>query len=226
MAKKKRVTRKALLKEPDEFMTFTGKMIQFAKEYQNQLLYGLGALVLIIIIFSGVRLYINWNENNASAQLEQAMSQHAESRLNNTALDDAKQSFQNVSDKYSRYEGGKLARIMYANICYETGDFDTAISNYDKALEDFTDDPSITLFIQSSLGYAYEAKSEYQSAADHFERVASSPNTFLKDEALFNLGRLYAKMGNAEKSKKAFDDILSDHTDSIYIEIVKETIGN
>jgi len=136
MAKKRRVTRKELLKEPDEFITFTGKMIRFAREYQNQLLYGLGAIVLIVVIISGVRLYINWNENNASAQLEQAMTQHAESRLNKTDLNDAKQSFQKVADKYSRYEGGKLARIMYANICYETGDFDTAISNYDKALKD------------------------------------------------------------------------------------------
>lgn len=222
MAKKRRVTRKELLKEPDEFITFTGRLIQFARDYQKQLLYGLSALVLIVIIISGVRLYIAYNESNASAQLEQAMSLHQESRSNNTDLNEVKLSFQKIADNYSRYEGGKLARIMYANICYETGDLDAAISSYDRALKDFTDDPSIALFIQSSLAYAYEAKNEFQSAAEYFEKVASSPNTFLKDEALFNLGRIYAKLGNAEKSKKAFEDILSDHTDSIYIEVVKE----
>ena len=222
MAKKRRVTRKELLKEPDEFMTFTGKLIQFAREYQKQLLYSLSAIVLIVIIISGVRLYIGYNESNASEQLEQAMSLHAESRLNNKDLNEAKLSFQNIADKYSRYEGGKLARIMYANICYETGEFDAAISSYDKALKDFEDDPSISLFIQSSLAYAYEAKSEFQSAAEYFEKVAEAPDTFLKDEALFNLGRIYAKMGESEKSKKAFEDILSDHSDSLYIEVVKE----
>ena len=111
---------------------------------------------------------------------------------------------------------------MYANICYESGDYDTAIANYTKALREFSDDPSITLFIQSSLGYAYEAKQDFQTATTYFEQVASSPNTFLKDEALYNLGRLYAKTGDAEKSKKAFDSILSDHPNSIYVEMVEE----
>lgn len=222
MAKKRRVTRKELLKEPDEFMTFTGKLIQFARDYQKQLLYGLSAVVLTVIIISGVRLFIGYNESNASKQLEQAMSLQAENRLKNKDLNEVKFSFQEIADKYSRYEGGKLARIMYANICYETGDFDAAISSYEKALRDFEEDPSISLFIQSSLAYAYEAKSEFPSAAEYFEKVATSPETFLKDEALFNLGRIYAKMGEAEKSKKAFEDILSDHEDSIYIEVVKE----
>ena len=225
MAKKRRVTRKELLKEPDEFMTFTGKLIQFARDYQQQLIYGLGAIVLIVIVISGVRLYIGYNESNASERLEQAMTQHADTRTEGTDLKEVKQSFQEVADKYSRYEGGKLARIIYANICYDTGDFDAAISSYDKALDDFADDPSISLLIQSSLAYAYEAKKEFQSAAAYFEKVASSPNTFLKDEALFNLGRIYAKMGNTEKSKKAYEDILSDHSDSIYIDVVKELIA-
>ena len=225
MAKKRRVTRKELLKEPDEFITFTGKLIQFARNYQKQLLYGFGALVAIVIVISGVRLYIGYNERSASARLELAMSQHAEVRTKDTGLNEVKQSFQEIADKYSRYEGGKLARVIYANLCYDTGEFDAAISSYGKALDDFADDPSISLLIQSSLAYAYEAKSEFQSAAEYFEKVASAPNTFLKDEALFNLGRIYAKMGNAEKSKKAYEDILSDHSDSIYIDVVKELIA-
>jgi tetratricopeptide (TPR) repeat protein len=227
MAKKRRVTRKELLKEPDEFITFTGKMIQFARTYQNHLLYGAGALVFIVLIISGVRLYTNWKENKAFTSLEKAMSQYDENRSSKsdaTDLSDVKQSFQNVAEKYSRYDGGKLARMMYANICYESGDYDTAIVNYTKALREFSDDPSITLFIQSSLGYAYEAKQDYQTATKYFEQVASSPNTFLQDEALYNLGRLYKKTGDMEKSKKAFDSILSNHPDSIYIEMVKETI--
>ncbi len=226
MAKKRRVTRKELLKEPDEFITFTGKMIQFVRTYQNQLLYGIGALVLIVLIVSGVRLYTSWKENKAFTSLGKAMSQYDENRSSKseaTDLNDVKQSFQNVAEKYSGYDGGKLARMMYANICYESGDYDAAIANYTKALQEFSDDPSITLFIQSSLGYAYEAKQDYQTAIEYFEQVASSPSTFLKDEALYNLGRLYAKAGDTEKSKKAFDRILSDHPDSIYVEMVKET---
>ncbi|MBW1698779.1 MAG: tetratricopeptide repeat protein [Deltaproteobacteria bacterium] len=225
MAKKKRVTRKELLKEPDEFITFAGKMIRFAKAHRSQLLYGLGALVFVVLIISAVHVYANWRENQAFDLLEKAMSRYDENRSDKADLvDDVKQALQTVAEKYSRYHGGKLARVMYANLSYDTGDFNTAIENYLKALEAFHEDPSISLFIQISLGYAYEAKKDYKTAIKYFEQVASSPMEFLKDEALYQLGRLYAKTGQQEKSKEAFDNILSNHPDSIYIELVKESV--
>jgi TolA-binding protein len=47
----------------------------------------------------------------------------------------------------------------------------------------------------------------------------------MKDEALFNLGRLYAAMGENEKSTAAFKKIVSDYTDSIYIELARERVS-
>jgi hypothetical protein len=44
----------------------------------------------------------------------------------------------------------------------------------------------------------------------------------LQDEALFNLGVLYEKLGEQDKSEKAFNRIISDHPDSMYIDIVEE----
>jgi hypothetical protein len=44
----------------------------------------------------------------------------------------------------------------------------------------------------------------------------------MKDEAFFNLGRIYELMGENEKSTAAFKKIISDYTDSIYIELAKE----
>jgi tetratricopeptide (TPR) repeat protein len=44
----------------------------------------------------------------------------------------------------------------------------------------------------------------------------------LRDEALFNLGVLYEKLGEMEKSEKAFNQIVSDFPDSMYINIIKE----
>ena len=71
----------------------------------------------------------------------------------------------------------------------------------------------------------YQAKKDYQAAANHFEKIVSEPDVPMKDEALFNLGEIYEKLGNTEKSQAAFKKILSDYTDSIYIEVVKERIA-
>ena len=55
--------------------------------------------------------------------------------------------------------------------------------------------------------------------------IVTTPDYSIKDEALFNLGELYAEMGDNVKSIDAFKKILSDHAGSIYIEIAKEKVA-
>ena len=77
---KKRVTRKQLLKEPDEFMTFTGKLIQFGRKYDKQLTYAACAFFIIIIGLTAFRFFSNRAENTASDLLRQAMKPGLDSR--------------------------------------------------------------------------------------------------------------------------------------------------
>ena len=69
MAKVKK-TRKELLKEPDEFITTTGKLIRWAVKYQTQLTYGLIAVVVVAIGVSTYR-YFNARAEAQAAQLLQ-----------------------------------------------------------------------------------------------------------------------------------------------------------
>lgn len=226
MAKpKKRVTRKQLLKEPDEFITFTGRMIAFSRKYHLQIMYGAVAFIIIIFSIAGFRYYTGWKEKKAFASLEQVMTAYNKAFDDKSDLTDVKNSFQEVVDKYAGYAGGKMARVVFADICYQTDDFDTAISLYTEALEDFKEDALLLNFIQSSLGYAYEAKKDFKKAAFYFNEIATAKNAVMKDGALFNLARLYNEGGNKEKGAEAYKKILSDHADSLYIEIVKEKLS-
>ena len=62
-------------------------------------------------------------------------------------------------------------------------------------------------------------------AAKSFEMIASGSNAVMKDEAIFNLGRLYALMGDDNQSAEAFKKIISEHADSIYLGVARERIG-
>ena len=76
MAKKIKKTRKELLKEPDEFMTISGKFIGFIVEYKNQVTYALGIIVALALIFSGYRFFSIRSENKASALLGQGLAKY------------------------------------------------------------------------------------------------------------------------------------------------------
>ena len=228
MAKKKKITRKELLNKPDEFLTLTSRLLALSIKYKTQLSYGLSALIVLVIAVSGFSYFSNKAETRAFDMLEQGMQKYT-IIMKNDGQDKAylavEKDFQTILDKYSKKDAGKLAKIVYANICYNSGEFDRAIALYNKALHDFKNNCSYKNIILSSLGYSHEGNKDYNSAVKYFEMIASGSDSIMKDEAFFNLGRIYAVMGENEKSLTAFKKIISDYTDSIYIEIVKERLA-
>ena len=228
MAKKRKKTRKELLKEPDEFMTLSGKLIKFAVEHKKQLTYGLGIILALVVIISGVRFFSIRAENKAAAMLDQSLTEYNRLKAEKTpaAVYGAVSSgFQNILQKYGDKHSGKIARLLYANICYDAGKYQQAIDLYNISLKDFEKQPGIHSQILSSLGYAYEEQQEYSKAISYFEKISTAPGQILRDEALFHLGRLYNKLGQPQKSKEAYQKIISDHPDYIYIDIVREEIS-
>ncbi len=228
MAKKRKKTRKELLKEPDEFMTLTGKMIGFAVDHKTHLTYALGIVLALAIIISGIRVFSIRAENKAAAMLSQSLMAYDD--LKNQQTPDEVYSavsgdFQSIVQKYGGKDSGKLARFIYANICYDAGRYEEAIALYNAALNDFETHAMIRSQILNNLGYAYEQQKDYAAAVSYFEKIIETPEQPLHDEALFHLGRLYDKLGQTEKSKEAYQKILSDYPEFIYIDFVRENLS-
>jgi tetratricopeptide (TPR) repeat protein len=228
MAKKKRMTRKQLLKEPDEFITFSGKLIQFGMRYKTQLIYVAAILVGLIVVVSGYRFFSIRSENNAETLLNQAVAKY-QTALNGQDSEKAYQTvsedFQLILNKYGSKNSGKIARVIFANICFDAGDYAKAIELYRQSLEDFKKHAFMINLIRNDLGYAHEQLNDIPMAVSYFEKIAENQEPILRDDALFNLGVLYENSGDHQKSADAFQRIITEHPDSIYIEMVKERSG-
>lgn len=225
MAKGKKVSRKKLLKEPDEFITFSGKLIQFGIQYKKQLTYAVGGVVALVVLIAGYRFFSIRSENKAMFLLNQAVAKYEKSIQAgdaNQAYRDVAEDFETLLDQYGNKKGGKLAGVTFANICFDAGEYNRSIELYEKALDHFKHHPIFYNLILSGLGYAHEQINESERAVSYFEKIIASDDKTLHDEALFNLGVLYEKLGQKEKSEKAFNQIISDYPDSMYIDIVRE----
>ncbi len=227
MAKKKKISRKKLLNEPDEFLTFSAKLFQYTLEHKYQLLGALGGIVAVVLIVTGIRFYSLQRSKEAFALLEKSRARYEkllDEKDPQTAFEEVKSDFEHILDKYGDKAGGKLARVLFADICYRAENLDQAIFLYEKALADFQD-PFIRNSIFSGLAYAYEKKQAYKKATEYFEKIAASADPVLKGEALFNIGRLYAALGDHEKSQTAYQQLISEQPNSIYIDLAKELAG-
>jgi len=225
---KKRISRKRLLKEPDEFITLTGKIIRFAKRYQTPILGAACGIMVIFLLMTGLNYYFKYLETRAFALLDRGMAQYELSIKSNgpqKAYNDVKEDFEAIIDEYPGRKGGKTAKVVYANICYNAGAYKKAGELYSNALEDFNDNFFIKNMILSSLGHVYEKTGDYKSSAGYFERIVAGPGSSMKDEALFNLGGIYFQSGDKTKSSGYFKRIKTDHVDSMYLDIVNEKIS-
>lgn len=221
-----KLTRKQLLKEPDEFITFSGKLIQWITTYKQQAAVVAGIVVALLVATAGYQAYLHHAENKASELLTESLDQYQTAMKANDpvkAYQAVEKSFTRILDDYSARRMGKIAAIEFANICYRAGEFDKAIPLYQTALEGFNT-PFYKNLILSCLGYSYDGKKDYESAVKYFEMLTTSADASFKDLSLYNLAMVYEQMGNKEKSKAMFARITTEFPNSIYIEIAKEKI--
>ena len=228
MAKPTKVSRKELLKEEDEFLVFSQRLLQSAIQYRATIAWGAAVFLALAVILTGYRLITTRAEINAFTQL-QAVTDTYQSALQDQgpvkAFEAVAPEFQRILNEYAGRTAGKMAKILFAEFAYRGGDPELAIELYRGALEDVADRPVLKGQVLSGLGYAYEAKQDYAEAVAFFEEVAAGEGYILKDEALFQMGRLYGLLGQPDRSLAAFKQIAEDYPESIYTAIAKEKLS-
>ncbi|WP_054029318.1 tetratricopeptide repeat protein [Desulfatitalea tepidiphila] len=223
----KKITRKELVKKPDEFLTLTGKVVQWARANAKPLAYGIGAFFVFLILVAGYRLYSENRERAAAALLSRGMTAYAEAvKAGNSpaeALAAAEPELQRLVDGYGRYDAGRLAGVFLAHISLSANMPDQAIALYSEALDRLEGHSSLGNTILNGLAMAYLQKGDASAAIEAFEKVLASGSTVLKDNALFQLGQLYRTSGDGAKSRQTFERLAADFPNSIYVDIARET---
>ncbi len=228
MAAGKKKTRKELLKEPDEFITLSSRMIGWATKYKNEITYAVLGTMVLAAGLSGYVFYTSRQEAKAASLLAQALAKLdslSAEKPKDSAVQEVSEDFRHIFNDYSSRANGSIARLMFANLCYEIGDYQQAADLYRATLPRFVDQPLIHFQVLKSLGYTYEALKDPAAAVTYFEQAQAAGDQSLQDDVLFHLGELYARLGQKDKSADAFKRILSDHPESVYANLVRQRVN-
>jgi tol-pal system protein YbgF len=106
---------------------------------------------------------------------------------------------------------------------YQEGLRNFGAKNYDRSIDIFTNLRSN--FPQHKLssnciywvGESQFAKGNYQAAVNAFSEVLNYSQSYKKDDATLMLGRCYQRLGQADKAKSYFQQVISQYPDSEYI---------
>ena len=221
---KKRITRKELLKKPDEFLTLSNKIIEFISTHPRQLKYlGVGVAIIIVVYISGYFYLSHINEKGQEAY-NRAYYTLTEVKSSEVAPDTLRKScelFENVIDKYGMSKTARLAISQIAYVRFQNKKFDEAIALYRKFLEKVSGDTQYESLANMALATCYEAKGDFQAAIERSNAILKVPDNPFKETALLNLARLYRLDNNPEKAEEFLKEFVQEYQNSPFLPMVK-----
>ncbi len=221
---KKRVTRKELLKREDEFIGLSTRVAHYVSAHLKQIQYLFFSILIIIAIVIGISLYFRHLNKKALAAYNRAYRSLVSDSSPETTENNAKRAieeFNRLVGKYGRTKIAALAIPQLASLNYDQGNYDEAISLYLMYLEREKSDSIYAVMAHFGLAAAYEAKGDYQSAIGRLKKIVGGKDHFLREEALFSLGRVYRLSGQLEMSRETYRNFVDQFKESPLVPLAK-----
>lgn len=227
MAKKK-ISRQELLKNEDEFISFSNRAYQYLSAHARQFQYAAISILVIAVIIAGVSFYVRHINNKALDAYNiayKSLIADAHADISENAIQKSVEEMEKLLKKYGWTKFATLALPQLAYIKFGQGKYDEAISLYEAYLDKDKSDSIYRLMSYFGLSAAYEAKKDYQSSIDYLTKIVDNENNLLKEEAMFSLGRIYGLAGNMQKSKDIFKEFVNQFKDSQLLPLAKANMA-
>ena len=187
------------LEQPDAFQEAFGKVVDFVRENRQKLTLAAGVVTLAIVLIAGYVLYSAHTETEASkayfdAKLKVMM---ADPMGTGFAAHEAVKALEQVVEKYPSTQAAQNARYELGNLYYNAGDYDRSMQTYRNFLDKADGKDLRKIYAWLGVGYAHEAKKEYDTL-----RVTC------EEERVSRQGELDRHDQNLEKLSKTVDPAL------------------
>jgi len=200
---KKRITRKALLKSPDEFLTFSERVVEFVRERARYFHAAGIVLAAAALFYLGISTYLNYVNKKGQGAYYAA---YAEVRQQGTDPERAKALFRKVVDDHGLSRVSKLAAPQIGYLKYGEGNYREAAPLYEEFLRKSPEKSPYRTLAALALAAIYEEKGEKAQAIEVLRDQASKSQDAFMEQILLSLGRLYRLTGQEEKAREIYED--------------------
>jgi outer membrane protein assembly factor BamD (BamD/ComL family) len=223
MAKKK-VSRKELLKKPDEFLTFSSKALNAISAYQNQLRVVGVALAVVVVGYLAVHTYlrhINKKGQDAYNTACYALAENMKPGADPENLNGSVELFEKVKDQYGLSKAARLALPHIAYLKFLEKEYDEAIALQQEFLDDVSGKTQYESLSRLALAACHEAKGDVKAAIETLSPVLDRPYAPFKEAAMLSLARLYRLDNEPERAKEILKEFVEEYKDSPFLPMAK-----
>jgi predicted negative regulator of RcsB-dependent stress response len=215
------------LTQPDAFQSTIEVIQDYISENQKRFYSIVAAIVLASIIALGIYMY--WSNYQTSAREMYAKAQKSVMQNGDTpenAMINIK-TYQELIDKYPHSWSARMAYYHLGNVYYNLGEFDKAIDDYKKFVSSrIADNAGIKFLALTSIGYCYEAKKDFKSALEYFEKAQKSNNVGFESIGFGNIARTYELMNDKKNALENYKKAMEKAADPAKAIFIKHKISS
>lgn len=212
MAEKK-ITRKELLNEPDEFLTLSSQTIAYVRENPRRA--GLLAMVVIACLAAGV-IYNTYRSHRqaTSHELFLKVSLEYEAAINGTEpvtdekLDGLLAGFDGIAREYGSLPAAEMAMLYSGYVLSKKKDYKGALERYLKLESSHLAGEGLRDLFWYNIAQTRMALKEYDKAASIFDTLSKDTKSPYRREAYAAIARIYELKDENKEAVQAYRQYL------------------
>ena len=209
----KRISRKELVKEPDEFISSTGRVISYIREHPNHATAALAVVLTVAIAISG---YI-WVQNRQSIRSHKVFEQAVQAYETTVQsgempsaekLDQLFSAFDEIATDYPSSPAGEEALLYTGHVLYWKKDYQGALDRYSRMQSSNLVKKGLGPMVLYHIANTRLAMKDYDQAVVLFYELTKDTNSPYKREAYASVARIYELMNKNKEALQAFRQYL------------------
>jgi tetratricopeptide (TPR) repeat protein len=182
----KKISRKELLKQPDQFLSATDKAMLFFSNNRSTVI---GSIVAILVVGLSLVGYQNYQQSQTMKFEAMYFSMEEIVRIEGAKGSNPESQLVKIRDEITDESHRNRASLLLADVYYQYGNFDKAKSTYQEVRN--SSQGLNHQMANVGLGYAHEAMGEFKKAIDLFKLAIDTNDNFPLFQVYWSLARCH-----------------------------------
>ncbi|HDZ90458.1 MAG: hypothetical protein JRJ09_09815 [Deltaproteobacteria bacterium] len=223
MAKKK-ISRKELLKSPDEFLTLSNRAINFFNAHLRELKYfGIAVAVIAVgyLVVTGYISHVNSKGQEAYNMAYDLVGNGEEPEQTAENLKKAEELFEKVIDEYGMSKAARLVLPQIGHLKFIEKKYGEAVPFYSRFADEVSGEKAYETLTSLALAACYEAEGRLKEAISILSSIVDEPGNLFRETAMVSLERVLRMDNQTEKANEIVKEFVKEYKSSPFLPMIK-----